>query len=614
MSDPVKMIRQILIGDAGLRSLLVETGSGAWPVFGGILPEHYNPTSLTDGENGTGPAIVISVKGGSTNPEIPLQSVSVQVASWCGVNEFAQAAAVYDAVFDALHGQQNLDFGDDGRLLSCVEESVAQSLVDPDAGWTMRVGSFMCMVTGGVSLTASVVNNQTVKQYVDSSIAAAIEDMATLPISESEVTGLAADLAAKATSASVSSEAAARSSADGVLAAAISTETSRAVAAEAAAIVTAEGYTDTKAATEVTNRNAAIATETSRATAAEGVIASSVTTEATARAAAVTILQAVELSRYQGLYYEPGLTLDKIIPASTAAIGNLDLYTVPANKRALLLLSCFNSGLVTAASTFTLSQKIKIAGTYYQVKPTSAALVTGALGQLPMNSGYVAEAGETFALGISQITFVLTQVSVVGGVTTYTGTITGGAANAFIGESFKIAAFGTAGNNVTITVTASTATTLVCVTSTQVNETHAGTAIDQAALNIWGIVLLFDNTSALRTTKLTSFVVGNNTLYTCPSGKTFYSSGYTALHDGNAAAQGFTYINFSGGARNVKLNLVPNGGSVSAGNLAAVTPALADKVNLSANVSYILSPGDFFNVTTDSASASQFAYATGYEK
>ena len=70
----------------------------------------------------------------------------------------------------------------------------------------------------------------------------------------------------------------------------------------------------------------------------------------------------------------------------------------------------------------------------------------------------------------------LTQVTVSGSTTTYTGTITGGGSNAFTGSKFVVAGFTNAGNNITITVTSSTATTLVCTTSTQVNETHAGTA------------------------------------------------------------------------------------------------------------------------------------------
>jgi hypothetical protein len=76
----------------------------------------------------------------------------------------------------------------------------------------------------------------------------------------------------------------------------------------------------------------------------------------------------------------------------------------------------------------------------------------------------------------SPASLVLTQVTVSGASTTYTGTITGGAANAFVGMTFTITGFANAGNNLVFTVTASTATTLVGVTTTQVNETHAGAA------------------------------------------------------------------------------------------------------------------------------------------
>lgn len=254
MSNPLKITRQLLSNNAGVTALLQQLSNDNWPIFAGVLPEHYNPTSLTDGETGTGPAIVLTIKGGSTNPEIPLQNVSVQVVCWAGVNEFVPAHALYTAVVEALHGLQNLDFGDDGRLLSCVEESVGQDMIDKDAGWAMVINSFTLMLTGGVNLTSDITANETVKQYVDDSIAAAIADVATLPIAESEVTGLVADLASKASVTSVTSEVSTRAAADVVIA-------------------------------------AAVVTETSRAEAAEAVVASSVTTEATARAAADTTLQ-----------------------------------------------------------------------------------------------------------------------------------------------------------------------------------------------------------------------------------------------------------------------------------------------------------------------------------
>jgi hypothetical protein len=87
--------------------------------------------------------------------------------------------------------------------------------------------------------------------------------------------------------------------------------------------------------------------------------------------------------------------------------------------------------------------------------------------------GYTADGGTALSL---------TQVSVSGTTTTYTGTITGGGSNAFVGRQFLIAGFTNSGNNGLITVTASTTTTLVCTTGLQVNETASATATQGA---IW---------------------------------------------------------------------------------------------------------------------------------
>lgn len=63
-----------------------------------------------------------------------------------------------------------------------------------------------------------------------------------------------------------------------------------------------------------------------------------------------------------------------------------------------------------------------------------------------------------------------------GGTSVYTGTITGGGTNAYVGMEFTIAGFATAANNGTFLCTASTATTLTLTNAVGVAETHAGTA------------------------------------------------------------------------------------------------------------------------------------------
>lgn len=63
-----------------------------------------------------------------------------------------------------------------------------------------------------------------------------------------------------------------------------------------------------------------------------------------------------------------------------------------------------------------------------------------------------------------------------GGTTVYTGTITGGGTNNFVGMEFTIAGFATAANNGTFLCTANDTTTLTLTNAAGVAETHAGTA------------------------------------------------------------------------------------------------------------------------------------------
>lgn len=79
--------------------------------------------------------------------------------------------------------------------------------------------------------------------------------------------------------------------------------------------------------------------------------------------------------------------------------------------------------------------------------------------------------------------FVLSAVAnASGGNSVYTGTITGGGANAFAGIVFIVAGFVTAANNGSFICTASTATTLTLANAVGVAETHAGTATSDDAV------------------------------------------------------------------------------------------------------------------------------------
>lgn len=70
----------------------------------------------------------------------------------------------------------------------------------------------------------------------------------------------------------------------------------------------------------------------------------------------------------------------------------------------------------------------------------------------------------------------LTLASVATGTGVYTGTITGGANNAYAGASVRINGYANAANNGTFTITASSATTITTNNATSTSETHAATA------------------------------------------------------------------------------------------------------------------------------------------
>jgi hypothetical protein len=85
--------------------------------------------------------------------------------------------------------------------------------------------------------------------------------------------------------------------------------------------------------------------------------------------------------------------------------------------------------------------------------------------------------GSAYMRNFAGATDVLSQVTVVGPVTTYTGSFPHGSSNGLVGYTGIFSGFTNPGNNVTATITASSNLTLQVVTTTQVNETNVGSVI-----------------------------------------------------------------------------------------------------------------------------------------
>lgn len=108
--------------------------------------------------------------------------------------------------------------------------------------------------------------------------------------------------------------------------------------------------------------------------------------------------------------------------------------------------------------------------------------------------------------------FTLSRVDVSGGSTTYTGTTAACAANACVGVDFVFVGFDQAGNNVSVTganITASTSTTVVVNTTTQVNDIHTGTATSGIIIVTFQNSVVGSHTGGLSQAGMTGFNSGN---------------------------------------------------------------------------------------------------------
>lgn len=125
--------------------------------------------------------------------------------------------------------------------------------------------------------------------------------------------------------------------------------------------------------------------------------------------------------------------------------------------------------------------------------------------------------------------------------------------------------------------------------------------------SIWPFIIEFDASAQIFDARLFSLNAGNNTLFTVPAGKTIILGNFPGATQ-NPYRGRIWYWNASGGARNISLNVVPNGGSVAAANQINCTTGIGNNNPVQCIFYGGLNPGDFINVNTDANTASQMAY------
>jgi len=123
-----------------------------------------------------------------------------------------------------------------------------------------------------------------------------------------------------------------------------------------------------------------------------------------------------------------------------------------------------------------------------------------------------------------------------------------------------------------------------------------------AGLNAWSSILEFDNTAPIHTAFLlaATAIVGNNTIYTCPQGKTAKILSWASIADpaitANASSAFFGYGGSAGSTITYTVNLVPNAGTVGLSNRILPSSTLAINTALRVNFNGSFGPGDFLNI------------------
>jgi hypothetical protein len=139
-----------------------------------------------------------------------------------------------------------------------------------------------------------------------------------------------------------------------------------------------------------------------------------------------------------------------------------------------------------------------------------------------------------------------------------------------------------------------------------------------STINVWISIMEYDSDIPYKTSKLLSLASGNNTLYTCPAGKSaiFMLSNLSPIAPQASLTLAINYSNNSGGSRNISVYHVPNGGSPGTSNmLLATTPQAVANGSFLTNqlASNCMNAGDTLVINTDASTATQWAWVNVME-
>jgi hypothetical protein len=152
----------------------------------------------------------------------------------------------------------------------------------------------------------------------------------------------------------------------------------------------------------------------------------------------------------------------------------------------------------------------------------------------------------------------------------------------------------------------------------EAGETFAVNASAQP-FQTWATIIEFDDTAGLKSPKITSFINGDNTVYTVPASKSAMVITQALLTaplgiGTGASANAFCYANTSGATRTINWNQVPSGSSVGNSNLLSNSASSVPSSGIdSIWLAMAMDTGDFTSVNSNSNASGQLAWITVIE-
>lgn len=132
-------------------------------------------------------------------------------------------------------------------------------------------------------------------------------------------------------------------------------------------------------------------------------------------------------------------------------------------------------------------------------------------------------------------------------------------------------------------------------------------------LNFFAEVLEFDDSNALTRAAIFGLATGDQTLYTCPTGKRAHVPASSPWPNNNSPVGALGLVADAGGSRTMIIQHVPNGGSPATSNQ-VTSASVTASTRSNATVPVTLDAGDFININVNTGNAAQLAYTPIIER